>query len=200
MLTDTQLDHNLLSWNITGLLAQGLYCSELMCDRSALFHLSQSLPCTPQWSRPSPGALLKAPHWKAKTLCWGVYPARAQTPCSTPGRRRLTASCCPPLLWQVMEPFTSTSAQVKCRFKTHHTFSVSDVFFSLTTDPVAGTVNVRNASATASGTYRCTASNRVGNDVCIMDLNVTPREYPNMCWVLAVYYSLVETVCCQLTS
>ena len=37
---------------------------------------------------------------------------------------------------------------------------------------------MRNASATASGTYRCTASNRVGSEECILYLNVTPREYP----------------------
>lgn len=55
---------------------------------------------------------------------------------------------------------------------------VYDVFFALTTDPVAGTVNVRNASASASGTYRCTASNRVGSEQCILNLKVTPREYP----------------------
>lgn len=37
---------------------------------------------------------------------------------------------------------------------------------------------MKNASASASGTYRCTASNRVGSEECILQLNVTPREYP----------------------
>lgn len=55
------------------------------------------------------------------------------------------------------------------------------VSFSFTTDPVGGTVNVRNASGVASGTYSCTVSNRVGTEECIMHLNVTPREYPNIC-------------------
>ncbi|CAG5876339.1 unnamed protein product [Menidia menidia] len=41
-------------------------------------------------------------------------------------------------------------------------------------DPVAGTVNVRNASAAASGTYRCVASNRVGTEECTLYLKVTP--------------------------
>lgn len=52
----------------------------------------------------------------------------------------------------------------------HHVVS------GLAADPVGGTVNVRNASASASGTYRCTASNRVGAEECTLYLNVTPRE------------------------
>ncbi|KAM4726988.1 coxsackievirus and adenovirus receptor homolog [Anableps anableps] len=41
-------------------------------------------------------------------------------------------------------------------------------------DPVEGTINVRNVSASASGTYRCIASNRVGSEECILHLHVTP--------------------------
>ncbi|KAM4546984.1 coxsackievirus and adenovirus receptor homolog [Fundulus diaphanus] len=41
-------------------------------------------------------------------------------------------------------------------------------------DPVEGTINVRNVSASASGTYRCVASNRVGSDDCVLDLLITP--------------------------
>lgn len=37
---------------------------------------------------------------------------------------------------------------------------------------------MKNASASASGTYRCISSNRVGTEDCILYLNVTPREYP----------------------
>ncbi|XP_019750850.1 coxsackievirus and adenovirus receptor homolog [Hippocampus comes] len=50
-------------------------------------------------------------------------------------------------------------------------------------DPVGGTINVRNASASASGTYRCTATNRVGTEDCILYLNVTPP--PNTAGIVA---------------
>uniref|UniRef100_A0A3B5L606 Ig-like domain-containing protein n=1 Tax=Xiphophorus couchianus TaxID=32473 RepID=A0A3B5L606_9TELE len=39
---------------------------------------------------------------------------------------------------------------------------------------VMGTVNVRNVSASASGSYRCVASNRVGSEECDLYLQVTP--------------------------
>lgn len=41
-------------------------------------------------------------------------------------------------------------------------------------DPVGGTINVRNVTAGASGTYRCVASNRVGSEECTLQLLVTP--------------------------
>ncbi|KAM3869103.1 coxsackievirus and adenovirus receptor homolog [Diretmus argenteus] len=41
-------------------------------------------------------------------------------------------------------------------------------------DPVGGTVNVKNASTSASGTYRCRANNRVGSEECILHLSITP--------------------------
>ncbi|XP_034034905.1 coxsackievirus and adenovirus receptor homolog [Thalassophryne amazonica] len=41
-------------------------------------------------------------------------------------------------------------------------------------DPVAGTINVRNASSSASGNYHCTVSNNVGTEECVLHLNVTP--------------------------
>ncbi|XP_060911915.1 coxsackievirus and adenovirus receptor homolog [Labrus mixtus] len=50
-------------------------------------------------------------------------------------------------------------------------------------DPVGGTVNVRNASASASGTYRCTVTNRVGTEDCILHLDVTPP--PNIPGIIA---------------
>nr|XP_019941477.1 PREDICTED: coxsackievirus and adenovirus receptor [Paralichthys olivaceus] len=50
-------------------------------------------------------------------------------------------------------------------------------------DPVGGTINVRNASASASGTYRCTATNRVGAEECILHLSVTPP--PNTAGIIA---------------
>uniref|UniRef100_A0A672YYZ1 CXADR Ig-like cell adhesion molecule n=1 Tax=Sphaeramia orbicularis TaxID=375764 RepID=A0A672YYZ1_9TELE len=46
-----------------------------------------------------------------------------------------------------------------------------------------GTINVKNASASASGTYRCTSSNRVGIEECILQLNVTPP--PNTAGIIA---------------
>ncbi|XP_061596167.1 coxsackievirus and adenovirus receptor homolog [Cololabis saira] len=54
---------------------------------------------------------------------------------------------------------------------------------SAVTDPLAGTVNVRNASASASGTYRCVASNRVGAEECTLYVNVTPP--PNTAGIIA---------------
>lgn len=50
-------------------------------------------------------------------------------------------------------------------------------------DPVGGTINVKNASASASGTYRCIATNRVGTEDCILHLNVTPP--PNTPGIIA---------------
>ncbi|XP_038129791.1 coxsackievirus and adenovirus receptor homolog [Cyprinodon tularosa] len=41
-------------------------------------------------------------------------------------------------------------------------------------DTVEGTINVRNVSASASGSYRCVASNAVGSEECILHLSVTP--------------------------
>lgn len=45
------------------------------------------------------------------------------------------------------------------------------------TDHLTGIMNVKNATASASGTYRCTASNLVGVEECFLTLRVTPREY-----------------------
>ncbi|AWP00470.1 putative coxsackievirus and adenovirus receptor [Scophthalmus maximus] len=50
-------------------------------------------------------------------------------------------------------------------------------------DPMGGTINVKNASTSASGTYRCTAGNRVGTEECILHLNVTPP--PNTAGIIA---------------
>lgn len=50
-------------------------------------------------------------------------------------------------------------------------------------DPVEGSVNVKNVSASASGTYRCVASNRVGSDECVLNLKVTAP--PNTAGIVA---------------
>lgn len=50
-------------------------------------------------------------------------------------------------------------------------------------DPVGGTINMRNASASASGTYRCIVTNRVGTEECVLQLNVTPP--PNTAGIIA---------------
>lgn len=50
-------------------------------------------------------------------------------------------------------------------------------------DPVGGTVNVKNASASASGTYRCTVRNRVGSEECVLYLTVKPA--PNTAGIVA---------------
>ncbi|CAL1573931.1 unnamed protein product [Knipowitschia caucasica] len=52
-----------------------------------------------------------------------------------------------------------------------------------TLDTAGGTIIVKNASASASGSYRCTASNRVGSDECVLQLNVTPP--PNTAGIVA---------------
>lgn len=43
-----------------------------------------------------------------------------------------------------------------------------------TLDSAGGIITIKNASVGASGSYRCTASNRVGSDECGLQLNVTP--------------------------
>ncbi|XP_072302804.1 coxsackievirus and adenovirus receptor homolog [Eucyclogobius newberryi] len=52
-----------------------------------------------------------------------------------------------------------------------------------TLDAAGGGLTVKNASASASGSYRCTASNRVGSDECVLQLNVTPP--PNTAGIVA---------------
>uniref|UniRef100_A0A8C6TWT7 CXADR Ig-like cell adhesion molecule n=1 Tax=Neogobius melanostomus TaxID=47308 RepID=A0A8C6TWT7_9GOBI len=51
------------------------------------------------------------------------------------------------------------------------------------TDTSGGTITVKNASVDASGTYRCTASNRVGSEECVLQLDVTPP--PNTAGIVA---------------
>lgn len=72
-----------------------------------------------------------------------------------------------------------------------------NLFTNLTADPVSGTVNVKNASASASGTYRCTASNRVGTEDCILQLKVTPRKSPNN---FTISLPVLRLVCIQMVS
>ncbi|XP_061073674.1 coxsackievirus and adenovirus receptor homolog isoform X2 [Conger conger] len=50
-------------------------------------------------------------------------------------------------------------------------------------DSVSGIMTIRNASASASGTYRCTAKNRVGADECVLHLRITPS--PNVAGIIA---------------
>ncbi|XP_048872385.1 coxsackievirus and adenovirus receptor homolog [Brienomyrus brachyistius] len=50
-------------------------------------------------------------------------------------------------------------------------------------DSTGSTLNVRNASNSASGTYRCTARNRVGMDDCTLNLRVVPA--PNTAGIIA---------------
>lgn len=67
----------------------------------------------------------------------------------------------------------------------HNCLCLTLSFFTVCLDPVSGTVNVKNASASASGTYRCTATNRVGAEQCVLDLSVTASEYPTV--LISVY-------------
>ncbi|XP_066507757.1 coxsackievirus and adenovirus receptor homolog [Hoplias malabaricus] len=50
-------------------------------------------------------------------------------------------------------------------------------------DPVGGTVSMRNATEAVSGTYRCTVSNRVGTDECVVQLSIT--QPPNTAGIIA---------------
>ncbi|KAM9788305.1 coxsackievirus and adenovirus receptor homolog [Neosynchiropus ocellatus] len=50
-------------------------------------------------------------------------------------------------------------------------------------DPVGGTLYVKNASSSVSGTFRCTVKNRVGSEECVMRLDVTPP--PNTPGIIA---------------
>ncbi|MBN3300130.1 CXAR protein, partial [Amia calva] len=50
-------------------------------------------------------------------------------------------------------------------------------------DRVSGTMKVKNASASTSGTYRCTAKNRVGTEQCVVQFTVVPP--PNTAGVIA---------------
>ncbi|XP_029957498.1 coxsackievirus and adenovirus receptor homolog [Salarias fasciatus] len=50
-------------------------------------------------------------------------------------------------------------------------------------DPVSGTVSVKNVTSSASGSYRCVASNRVGTEDCVLHLKVTPP--PNTPGIIA---------------
>ncbi|KAK1800628.1 hypothetical protein P4O66_005829, partial [Electrophorus voltai] len=51
------------------------------------------------------------------------------------------------------------------------------------TDPASGTISMRNASEAISGTYRCTAKNRVGTDECVLQLKVI--QQPNTAGIIA---------------
>ncbi|XP_076876934.1 coxsackievirus and adenovirus receptor homolog [Brachyhypopomus gauderio] len=50
-------------------------------------------------------------------------------------------------------------------------------------DSVAGTISMRNASEAMSGSYRCTAKNRVGTNECVLQLSVT--QPPNTAGIIA---------------
>ncbi|RVE63465.1 hypothetical protein OJAV_G00136550 [Oryzias javanicus] len=43
-------------------------------------------------------------------------------------------------------------------------------------DPAGGTVIVKNASSSASGTYHCVVANSVGSEECTLQLNVAPPQ------------------------
>ncbi|KAB5543152.1 hypothetical protein PHYPO_G00075930 [Pangasianodon hypophthalmus] len=50
-------------------------------------------------------------------------------------------------------------------------------------DAAAGTVKIRNATAAVSGSYLCTAQNRVGAEQCVLELKITTP--PNTAGVIA---------------
>ncbi|XP_036450250.1 coxsackievirus and adenovirus receptor homolog [Colossoma macropomum] len=72
-------------------------------------------------------------------------------------------------------------------------------------DSVGGTISIRNATEAVSGTYRCTAKNRVGTDECVLELNIT--QPPNTAGVIAgsvicvllilILIALILFCCCR---
>uniref|UniRef100_A0A8C2EZ15 CXADR Ig-like cell adhesion molecule n=1 Tax=Cyprinus carpio TaxID=7962 RepID=A0A8C2EZ15_CYPCA len=53
----------------------------------------------------------------------------------------------------------------------------------LCTDPVGGTMSLRNATEAASGTYKCIAKNRIGTEECLVEVNIT--QPPNNAGIIA---------------
>lgn len=49
--------------------------------------------------------------------------------------------------------------------------------FTFPPDSDQGILRVKNASTSVTGTYRCTAKNRVGTEECFLQVKVTAREY-----------------------
>ncbi|KAI7793221.1 coxsackievirus and adenovirus receptor-like protein precursor [Triplophysa rosa] len=72
-------------------------------------------------------------------------------------------------------------------------------------DPVGGTMSLRNATETASGTYRCVAKNSVGTEECVVEVSVTPA--PNTAGIIAgavisvllalILLALILFCCCR---
>lgn len=48
---------------------------------------------------------------------------------------------------------------------------------SLPIEMTSSVITVKNATTEYSGTYKCTVSNRVGSDQCVLRLDVVPRKY-----------------------
>ncbi|CAL8285271.1 unnamed protein product [Merluccius merluccius] len=59
-------------------------------------------------------------------------------------------------------------------------------------DAVGGTMNVRNALTSVSGTYRCKATNRVGNEECILHVDITPPS--NMASIIIIIAGAIIAV------
>ncbi|XP_036392656.1 coxsackievirus and adenovirus receptor homolog [Megalops cyprinoides] len=72
-------------------------------------------------------------------------------------------------------------------------------------DPISGTMSIRNVSASASGSYRCVAKNRVGKDECVLHLRIAPS--PNMAGIIAgavigvllalIFIAIILFCCCR---
>lgn len=64
---------------------------------------------------------------------------------------------------------------------------------SVVIDQTAGTLTIQDASDSAAGTYKCTAVNRVGMEVCFLELNIQPPPSVGMI-VAAVMGTLTAIV------
>ncbi|XP_056593168.1 coxsackievirus and adenovirus receptor homolog [Triplophysa dalaica] len=72
-------------------------------------------------------------------------------------------------------------------------------------DPVGGTMSLRNATESASGTYRCVAKNNVGTEECAVEVSVVPA--PNTAGIIAgavisvllalILLALILFCCCR---
>ncbi|CAN2387637.1 and adenovirus receptor [Pristimantis euphronides] len=108
----------------------------------------------------------KIPGFQNKKLTLNVYIKPAKTRCFTEGSQEIGRDL--DLKCNSMEgssPLTYMWQKISGLEKLPPT---------ATFDATGGTLHIKNASQELSGTYRCTARNRVGTDECLLILNIVP--------------------------
>ncbi len=123
---------------------------------------------------------------QGKIWCWGVALWRAHNHCSTFGKEPQAINCCRP--WQCwVRSFDSCTMNFHYFIYLFFTILINchncqmpqlkwRISLLLCTDPVGGTMILRNATEPASGTYKCIAKNRIGTEECSVEVNITQRE------------------------